>query len=442
MADMRNTFGKMAGGLVALAALASLASLAAACGSGGETAADGQSADAQPADEVADGVEDSATDGAEESATDEGVAVPIDLDRLRGLSWTLRFGGGPDGEIELVEGWPITLTFDRETLGGTAACNGYGSGYQIVGSRFFLEGLGWNEMGCEPAVQAAEQAYFAALRDVDGIDLVGDELALSGPASELIFGPTELVAVDDLIGTLWLLETMITDGVATAVEGEPATLLLKEDGTVTGGTGCRSLSGSYTVFGSEILFPNFAADGDCPQSLRDQDGMVVGVLGDGFVPKVDGETLTLSSVGNEGLGYRAITEDELSTTSGTPAQSDAELLEGVEWTFAGGDGPDGSIADPRTIDPEQEITLTFANGGYGGRAVCNIYSATGTVENGRLSLDGLPASTKVACGQPFDAIVNAYYRALSGIFEFGLEADGGRLVMNNGAVELWFERRG
>lgn len=252
------------------------------------------------------------------NATEDGEPVPIDLDALVGSSWTLRFGGGPDGEIPLVDGWPVTLTFDEETLGGTAACNDYGGAYTVEGSQIRLEGLGKNDAGCLPEVQESEQAFMAALVDVDGIDIVGDELALSGPSTELIFGPNDPVATDELVGAVWLLEATTQDGVVTPARGEPATLRLEGDGTLVGGTGCRSLTGNYIVSGNEVLFTDFGADGDCPRSLFDQDSRVVTVLGDGFVPEVDGDILVLTSAGKETLRYRAITDDELSVLSGPP----------------------------------------------------------------------------------------------------------------------------
>lgn len=55
---------------------------------------------------------------------EDGELVSIGRETLIGSSWTLRSGAGPEGEIALIDGWPITLIFDEETLGGTAACNG------------------------------------------------------------------------------------------------------------------------------------------------------------------------------------------------------------------------------------------------------------------------------------------------------------------------------
>ncbi|MGH1491055.1 MAG: META domain-containing protein [Acidimicrobiales bacterium] len=432
MIDLRQNLARLVAGLFMLVGVALVL---AACGSSADTVAGGSAAD-----ETSDGTADGETsDETSDEVTVDGEPRPIDLDALRSGSWILRYGGGPEGEIELVDGWPITITFDGETLGGTAACNGYGAEYVITDPQLRIEEISQNLAGCEPAVQAAEQAYMAALLDVDGINLIGDELALSGPATELIFVRTAPVAMADLIGTLWFLESTTQDGVATPVQGEPATLLLNPDGTVTGSTGCRTLSGTYTVFGSEVLFPNFGADGDCPSALAEQDGKVVTVLGDGFVPQVDDGTLVLTSSGNEGLVYRAITEQALDAEAGSAVPSDAELLDSIEWVFAGGDSSDGPIADPRTIDPAQQITLTFTTDGYRGDAICNGYGGEAELGSGRITL-GVAEGEQEGCGEPFDAIVQTFYDALPLMTEFGLQPDGAGLVMNGNDIELLFER--
>jgi len=72
-----------------------------------------------------------------------------------------------------------------------------------------------------------------------------------------------------------------------------------------GSTGCRALNGRYTIAGVEVTMAELSAHGDCPVELRDQDAVVVRVLGDGFRVEVDHEILTLTSTGNEGLAYRA-----------------------------------------------------------------------------------------------------------------------------------------
>ncbi|MEM9565013.1 MAG: META domain-containing protein [Actinomycetota bacterium] len=396
-------------------------------------------------------------------ATDPGAAAgepssAVTADVLDGSSWTLRAGGGPDGPIELVDGWPITLTFDGDSLGGTAACNGYGGGFSIDDRTLRIDDIGSNAMGCEPGVALAESRYFAALFDVDAIDLAGvgadgdltgAELALAGPATELVFVPVPAVDAGEVFDRLWLLEAITIDGEETAPRGEPATLLLRADGTATGSTGCRDLDGRFIVTGGEILLNEFGAEGECPASLAEQDGHVVSVLGDGFVPVVDGDTLTVTSAGNQQLRYVATTEDEVGALASAAASdsggapTDAEALDGVPWTFLGGDTPDGPIPDPRRVDPEARITLVFTDVGtaYGGDAICNAYRGEADVSESlwRFSL-GQAASTRVACGPDLDPIAAAYLNALPRMTEGGFQADGRQLVMNGDGIELLFER--
>jgi heat shock protein HslJ len=383
-----------------------------------------------------------------EQPVDDGVTedvkpATVDGGELVGTSWTLVVGAGPNGEIMLVGGFPITLVFDGDTLGGTAACNEYGGEYFIEDSTLGIDNLGMTDMGCQPEVQAAESAYVAALGDVDGIDLVGDELALSGPVTELIFRRNNPVPIDGIVGQLWLLESL-TQGDETRVPlGDPATLVLAKDGTVAGSTGCRVLSGDYVVSGNQIVFPDFAADGDCPTSLWDQDGLVINVLGDGFVPTLQGDRLTLTSRGNEVLVYRATTEEEVTALPGEPVPSDAELLADVEWVLVEAYTPEGPIELPDPDDPEADgegiITLILTPGSYGGELFCNRYGGpleigTGTIEFGPM------AGEQEGC---FVEAAAAYQLALSGTTEFGFDDPGTaeRLVLTGNDHELIFESR-
>lgn len=194
-------------------------------------------------------------------------------------TWNLQHGSGPEGEIDLVDGFPVTLTFDSNaTFGGTAACNGYGGRYEISGERLEFGEFGWTQMGCQNDVQAAEAAFLAALLDVDAIEIVNGELALSGPSTELAFSLTPNAPIGDVTDRTWLLETTVANGVSTAVEGAPATLQLQTNGAFIASTGCRDLVGRYVVFGGEINFNEMRAEGECPASLAAQDSSVIGVL--------------------------------------------------------------------------------------------------------------------------------------------------------------------
>jgi heat shock protein HslJ len=116
------------------------------------------------------------------------------------------------------------------------------------------------------------------------------------------------VPTADLVGQLWLLDTLIQGEAATNVDGSPATLLLTEDGTLQGSTGCRSFSGEYIIVGNSVEFTNWGLEDECAQQLAEQDNSIVSVLGDGFAVEIDGDRLTLTSAGDEGLSYTAIDE--------------------------------------------------------------------------------------------------------------------------------------
>lgn len=152
----------------------------------------------------------------------------------------------------------------------------------------------------------AEGAYLKALGRADGTPRRdGDLLVLSGEGVELRFMRQEPAPVQQLVGSSWVLESLVQGDVASSTGGEPALLRLAEDGTVNGSTGCRTLTGTWTATGDEIAFPTMSMDGDCAQELVAQDDHVVRVLGDGFQARVDGARLTVRDSDGWSLVYVA-----------------------------------------------------------------------------------------------------------------------------------------
>lgn len=119
----------------------------------------------------------------------------------------------------------------------------------------------------------------------------------------MTFARVQPVPAAALLDTSWRLDTLVIGDTATSARGD-ATLLLGTDGTVSGSTGCRVFSGEHIIDADTVLFTTFSMTGECPGELADQDGLVVNVLGDGFTTAIDGDRLTLSSRGGEGLVYR------------------------------------------------------------------------------------------------------------------------------------------
>lgn len=358
-----------------------------------------------------------------------------DPESLAGSSWTLTSGRGPDGDITLVDGWPITLTFEADTLGGTAACNDYGSGYTLDGGRLTLDGIGMNSMGCAPDVQAAEATFLAALTDVTDARVDSDRLTLTGPSTELVFERNAAPPVDALVGPTWLLTALIQQDEIIDAMGDPATLVLRPDGTIEGGTGCRSLTGTYIVSGNQVFFNTLAADGECGPDLTFQDNVVLTVLGDGFVPTIADDVLTLTSAGNEGLTYRLLGEGDDLDAAGDQSASDA--LDGP-WRLVTGDSPDGAIDPARTAAGEITLTFDIDALSISGSDGCNRYGADIVLgaDAPRLGIGPIEAEQE-GCEPPVDI---QYQDALATVNDYGFEAGGDQLVLTGDAVELIFER--
>lgn len=237
------------------------------------------------------------------TSADGGAAAPEPVEAPEGPFMLL--DGTVDGAaVPLVEGYRITLTIDGRNIGGTAACNGYGGTIAGQPPDITIAELAQTEMGCEPPVMASEGSFLAGLSRVTSMTEREGLLLLTGPGVELSFAPLPPVSTAELIGTVWELDTLYAGETASSVSGDPATLELRDDGTLVGSTGCRSLSGRYVITGDEVLFVELAAEGNCPAELEAQDSQVVAVLADGFTAAIDGDRLTLTSAGAEGLGYR------------------------------------------------------------------------------------------------------------------------------------------
>ncbi len=216
-------------------------------------------------------------------------------------------GGSIDGgDAPVLPDHRITMTITGRRINGTAACNGYGGEITMGADGLHLENLGQTAMACEDPAMAAEAAYMAALSRVREIVRDGDDLVARGDGIELRFEALAPPPTAELIETTWVLETVLVGDVAAAPMGEPATLELSGDGTFTGSTGCRTFSGEWMEQGDQIQAPSWGMDQTtCPAELSDQDGHVVSVIGDGFIPTIDGDLLTLMDPGGIGLVYRA-----------------------------------------------------------------------------------------------------------------------------------------
>ena len=100
---------------------------------------------------------------------------------------------------------------------------------------------------------------------------------------------------------------------------------------------------------------------------------------------------------------------------------DRSALEGTTWRLVSVAHTDGQLhAVPNSV----EATATFANGSVSGSGGCNRYTASYTVDDGKLTI-GLAASTMMACSEPQTAVEQPFMAALAATMAYKIE-DGQR----------------
>lgn len=217
--------------------------------------------------------------------------------------WILQRGTVDGRALQLEEQPRISFRIDGLEVGGTAACNHYGGEMDRDGDRITIGALSMTEMACAEPIMALEAAYLDGLARVDTARRDADQLRLSGPATELDFTLLQPTPDADPVGTRWR-QSLITGDAVSSVFGE-ATLLLAQDGTVSGSTGCRSFGGSYALDGDDLVVADLLVDmRPCDAESAGQDGQVLGLLEGPLHVTVSGDRLTLMR-GANGLDYRA-----------------------------------------------------------------------------------------------------------------------------------------
>lgn len=212
--------------------------------------------------------------------------------------WLLDDARVDGASVQLKSDFPITLLVDGSRATGTSACNRYGTDVAVVNGRIKFGPFTSTAMACQPDVNGLERMYGQALSRVDSAHHDGAALVLTGPGVELHFQALAPPTLGTFVDREWVLQRLLLDGVEVAPEGDPANLVIGSDGTLRGGTGCRSFTGTYIVEGGQLIATTLSA-GDssrCIGSVLQQDGTILTVF-DGFSARVDDPLLELTSKG-------------------------------------------------------------------------------------------------------------------------------------------------
>jgi heat shock protein HslJ len=223
-------------------------------------------------------------------------------------------GGSIDGEWQLtaatvdgqdldVSAGPVTLIVEGDRWGGTSACNQYFAQATLDGSEVTVGPVGSTEMACAEPRMTLEQHYLTALQRVTSAAADDQALTLRGDGVQMAFEPLPPMEPADLVGTTWTLTTLVDGDAASSVVPEPARLLLGDDGTLTGTTGCRSFRGPWEQYGDTAMVGPLATTKiACSDETAAQDLQVLKVLDGRVTMTVDGTSLTVEN-GDLGLVY-------------------------------------------------------------------------------------------------------------------------------------------
>jgi heat shock protein HslJ len=111
--------------------------------------------------------------------------------------------------------------------------------------------------------------------------------------------------------------------------------------------------------------------------------------------------------------------------------ADITSLEGPQWALVSG-------IDLETEDAASAPSATFDAGGVSGRAICNSYASSYTVEGSSMEVQPV-ALTRIACPPPGNALEDAFFDALEGVGSWAIEDDELVLMDADGDEVLRFE---
>ena len=207
----------------------------------------------------------------------------------------------------LLEGTRIVFAFDTQgTFTADAGCNTMGGGYAISDGRFRTVGpLGATAVGC-PAESLAQDDWLSALlASKPTVTIAGDTLVITGDIATVTLLDKRTAEPNyPLIGTRWLVETIVQSGSAsTPPQGAAGWVLFNADGTINVNFGCNSGSGTFASTSSDITLSILQTTKlPCPSGAAQLETPMLDGLTGTVVYTISADALTLTSRDGRGLG--------------------------------------------------------------------------------------------------------------------------------------------
>ena len=206
--------------------------------------------------------------------------------------------------FEPVESTTVRLRFHDGQLSLQAGCNTHTGDYTVRDGVLIFENVGSTEIGCEPALQKQDEQLVEFLTSEPQLELDDERLTLTHAKIELVFLDSEVADPDrPLVGTLWAVDTLITDDSASnlPLTKEP-TLEFTDEGKLQVDTSCNTGSGRYQVDGERVTLDDVSyTDAACSGASAQADTHIQAVLRDGTLTfEIDAARLRLDR-GSKGL---------------------------------------------------------------------------------------------------------------------------------------------
>ncbi|MCW6010265.1 META domain-containing protein [Micromonospora sp. CPCC 205371] len=147
----------------------------------------------------------------------------------------------------LVPGTRIRIAFPDGKVNATAGCGQISGAAVMNGSQLVVSGVNVLRNDCTSEAGYAQDAWLAAFLDRDPtVKLHGHRLVLTDGHTRLALTDSTDVASDPpLIGTYWVLEAVVVNGVATTPLPFPQPyLMFNADGTLVAFAGCNWVTGT------------------------------------------------------------------------------------------------------------------------------------------------------------------------------------------------------
>src|SRR5260221_3914440 len=195
----------------------------------------------------------------------------------------------------LVRATKISLTFRAGNISANADCNTISGAARLDAGRLVVGALATTAIGCpQPlADQDARLPDFLATRST--LTLQGTALTLHGTTTVITLTDRKVPEPNrTLAGTHWVADTVIDHNTASSVPPAiTADLILTADGHVSGSTGCRVFSGSYTATATTRTFSRLGTGKrSCPSDTAHMDRAVLAALTGARASPIDGDRLT------------------------------------------------------------------------------------------------------------------------------------------------------